>query len=153
MKYNANEIASYIVNKSIEMNCPVSNLKLQKLLYYVQAASLVIRGEVLFKDDIVAWPYGPVVKNVYDKYRIYLSNDIEKQNDCTEIDCDSKELINSVLIGKSIDSAFDMVYTTHGEDPWRETNMYDVIDKESIKKYFLKGENRERIWVAKQNLA
>ena len=42
----------------------LTQMKAMKLLYYMQAASLVIYNEKLFSNDIVAWDYGPVVKEV-----------------------------------------------------------------------------------------
>ena len=47
----------------------ISNLKLQKLLYYAQGAVLAITGSPLFDDDIVAWEHGPVVPTVYHLYK------------------------------------------------------------------------------------
>ncbi len=51
--YKAMDIAQYVVNYSIEKDNPVSNLKLQKLLYYIQDAFLVEKGEPCF--IIVFW--------------------------------------------------------------------------------------------------
>ena len=44
----------------------MTNLRLQKILYFIQAFSLISTGHPLFKEDILAWQYGPVVKEVYD---------------------------------------------------------------------------------------
>ena len=46
---------------------PLTNLRLQKLLYYAQAWSLVVRESELFSDEVEAWRYGPVVPSVYQK--------------------------------------------------------------------------------------
>lgn len=42
----------------------LTQMKAMKLLYYIQAASLVVTGHRMFKDDIVAWRYGPAVESV-----------------------------------------------------------------------------------------
>src|SRR5271165_1232342 len=47
----------------------ISNLKLQKLLYYVQGYHLAFYGSELFPDPIVAWQYGPVVEGVYHNFK------------------------------------------------------------------------------------
>ena len=47
----------------------ITNLKLQKLLYYVQAISLQVFEKLAFKEKIMAWSYGPVVNEVYQKYK------------------------------------------------------------------------------------
>ena len=61
MTYAANDIARYILTLSTpEVGDIISNLKLQKLLYYVQGFHLAIENEPLFMEDIQAWQYGPV---------------------------------------------------------------------------------------------
>lgn len=47
----------------------ITPLKLQKLLYYAQAWSLVFRGKALFYEDIEAWVHGPVIPLVYQRYK------------------------------------------------------------------------------------
>lgn len=147
--YNAMDIAAYVINKSIDNNHPVSNLKLQKLLYYIQAASLVCRNKELFKDDILAWQYGPVVERVYNEYKYYSRyNILDKVNCNVEIDNESTEIIDRVLDAKANFTAYSLVDATHKEKPWIETNLGDVINKESIKEYF--KDNEERIWSRKK---
>ena len=140
--YRADEIAAYIIDKSISDGNPVSNLKLQKLLYYVQAASLLRRNEVLFSDDIVAWRYGPVVKIVYNIYKYYSRDDINERTgqDHSNIDEESREIIDLVLEKKAKCSAIDLVEATHNEQPWIETNLNDVIPISTIREYFSKNE-------------
>lgn len=67
------EISKYIVNYANEKGLDITNLKLQKLLYYVQAAFLLLSEgkEPCFSDKIVAWLHGPVVENVYYEYSKY----------------------------------------------------------------------------------
>jgi uncharacterized phage-associated protein len=65
----ANYIAACIINLSYEKESPVSNLKLQKLLYYAQAWHLAIFKQPLFNDEIEAWVHGPVVPGVFRSYR------------------------------------------------------------------------------------
>ena len=47
----------------------VSNLKLQKIIYFAQAAHLALEDEELFSDEIHAWSYGPVVNKVYHEFK------------------------------------------------------------------------------------
>lgn len=71
----AKTVAAYFIRKSGSMgdgneelsgNNDLTNLKLQKLLYFAQAKHLRDTGEPLFDDDIEAWKYGPVVRGVYN---------------------------------------------------------------------------------------
>lgn len=77
-KYEAIDVARYVVNRSIEIGYPCSNLKLQKLLYFIQRAYLYIYERPCFKDDIEAWKYGPVVPEVYRNFRMFGSTGIPK---------------------------------------------------------------------------
>ena len=65
--YKAMELSTYIVSKCIKEDCPISNLQLQKILYYIQKAFLD-RGDRAFSDNIEAWQFGPVVPNVYRRH-------------------------------------------------------------------------------------
>ena len=62
----------------------ITNLKLQKLLYYAQAWHLAHFGSPLFSDDIEAWQYGPVIKSIYQKYSKFGNQPIK----VTNFDCD-----------------------------------------------------------------
>lgn len=65
--YKALEVAKYIVAKCYNEGKPITNLKLQKILFYIQRAYLK-NGDGAFSDDIQAWMYGPVVSDVYYYY-------------------------------------------------------------------------------------
>lgn len=62
--YNASDVARLCIKICNAKNNPVSNLHLQKILYYLQA-QFMINGTVCFSDPIVAWEYGPAVEKVY----------------------------------------------------------------------------------------
>lgn len=62
--YKAMDLANYIVDKCIKDNVPITNLQLQRILYFVQKDFLK-RGSPAFSDYIEAWEFGPVVPNVY----------------------------------------------------------------------------------------
>lgn len=65
--YKALELAAYVVNKCIDEHQPITNLQLQKILYYIQR-DFLHRGDTAFNDVIEAWQFGPVVPNVYYYY-------------------------------------------------------------------------------------
>ena len=49
----------------------ISNLKLQKLCYYAQGLCLAgFTTGALFDEDIVAWQHGPVIRELWDTYRV-----------------------------------------------------------------------------------
>lgn len=71
VKYSAMDIADYVVKRCAERRQPVSNLQLQKILYYIQLNFFKDFDKCAFSDDIQAWRHGPVVKEVYYKYNIF----------------------------------------------------------------------------------
>lgn len=166
--YNAMDIAQYIINYSIMQENPVSNLKLQKLLYYIQAAFLLEKEEPCFNENIVNWRHGPVVPEVYKKYKKYINQNIEDlQNGYSdlvineEFELEYKKVIfnencidrnDKKIIQKVIDSfididAWSMVEKTHEEDPWKlDSYRDDIIKNKSIEQYFKKNDNRKRIY-------
>lgn len=50
---------------------PITNLKLQKLLYYAQGVFSALTGEFLFEEDFVAWEHGPVIESIYHEFKGY----------------------------------------------------------------------------------
>lgn len=97
--YTAIEVANYIITYEHSQNRSISNLKLQKLLYFVQAQFIRVKDEPCFKDKIVAWSMGSVVLNVYYAYSWYGGMDILELKEGIEITITKKDkaIINEVL--------------------------------------------------------
>lgn len=118
----------------------ISNLKLQKLLYYAQSAFLAIKNEVLFNDKIEAWRHGPVVPRVYDEYKKYGASGIKEYNldvvKCIENDDETRDILINVydLFGEY--SAWGLRNLTHSEEPWRTTPQDNVISCDKMAKTF-----------------
>lgn len=117
----------------------ISNLKLQKLLYYAQGCYLALYDEKLFKDDIVAWQHGPVVEVVYHEYKINHDRGIEEFGNFEEDYSDNQVgLLKTVYETFGQYSAWGLRNMTHNEAPWKETRQGEVIDTNLIKKFFQK---------------
>ena len=73
------DIANYLIYLSEMIGEPLTNMKLQKLLYYCYAWFLVDKNneEQLFDEEIQAWQYGPVIPLVYDVYKIHGADNIQ----------------------------------------------------------------------------
>ena len=85
MAYSVQDIAKWILTRNrLEVQTEdgdyISNLKLQKLLYYSQGCFLALRDEPLFDSPIEAWTYGPVVPEVYHLYKSYGSSAIDSSD-------------------------------------------------------------------------
>ena len=117
--YTALEVAKYTINKCIELGRPISNLQLQKILYYIQGEYMKKNhGEVLFNECIEAWQYGPVVPDVYYEYNIYSASRIIDKQEEIEIAEYNKAIIDEVIVNKSLLRASRLVHDTHKESPW-----------------------------------
>lgn len=141
--YSALSVAKYIIDYS---TTDVSNLKLQKMLYFIQGFALAKLDRPLFPDEIEAWTYGPVVPNVYREYMQYGALPLRGVSVFSEQieDPSIKNFLNSLIDSMSSYSASDLVKMTHvPESPWHKTWMngsgrFSCIPKELIMHYFKK---------------
>lgn len=138
MAYDVKEIAKKIIAKTdIEHGDTISNLKLQKMLYYMQGFHLAFFDTPLFDDEIYAWQYGPVVPSVYNEYKRYNAKAINlPKGDIIRLTDDEETVFNNVYNEYGQFSAVALMNMSHAEMPWKTTKISQVIDKEKIRKYF-----------------
>ena len=116
----------------------ITNLILQKLLYYVQAISLQVFKKIAFKEKIMAWSYGPVVNEVYQKYKENHSNEIKIDGKVKKISSGLEKVINEVIDSYGSMEANKLIDFTHEEEPWKNTEINKEIKTDIIKEYFNK---------------
>lgn len=117
----------------------ISNMKLQKLLYYAQGTSLALNRQPLFDENILAWQHGPVVAEVYHVFSKYGRNGItftDELKPCEEYSPEEVNVLEEVYAYFGQYSAWKLRNMTHEETPWRETPKNGIISRESICKYF-----------------
>lgn len=140
--YSALDVAKYIIWYCKEEEYSISNLKLQKLLYFVQAQFLVVTGHPIFNEKIEAWDFGPVVPEVYQHFKLWGSSEIPRivaNQANNKILIKDQEVIDEILGVCAPYSANTLVDITHHQDPWQDAyKKYrnNVITKKSIKEYF-----------------
>lgn len=78
--YHPLYVANYIITFCHENGLDLNNLKLQKILYYLQAQSLVENDSPLFEESLQKWKYGPVVPSVYHEYKKEGASNISVEN-------------------------------------------------------------------------
>lgn len=140
MGFKALDIARKILSRvDVEHGDTISNLKLQKLLYFVQGFHLASYGQALFEEDMIAWTYGPVVPKVYDTYKKYRRRDINTAGITDEVELKPQEeaLFGKVYLEYSRYSAVALMQMTHTAGPWRNHNVGEVLPKDEIRNYFL----------------
>lgn len=140
MVYDVMDIANKILAKpNSECEELISNMKLQKLLYYMQGFHLAYFGTPLFDDRIEAWYYGPVVPSVYDHFSKYKSQGIMPEKDKTiTLSEDEERLFDEVYKVYGEYSAIGLMNMTHSEMPWKSTatGKGNVISREKMRKFF-----------------
>ena len=112
---NVHDVAAYILQK----RGPMSAMKLQKLVYYSQAWSLVWEDRPLFDDKIQAWANGPVVRALYDEHKGMFKVESWPRGNAESLTSTDVATIETVLDFYADDTAQQLSDLTHGEDPWR----------------------------------
>lgn len=145
MPHKASDIAKTFVSlTNPELGDYLSNLKLQKLLYYAQGLHLAMYHSALFEEQIYAWQHGPVVPSVYHEFKEFqgaINNPPNWSNDyLTERELEFLKEVYEVF-GQF--SAFKLVEMTHNEPPWKSTTINSEITHPKLKRYFLTQVNSD----------
>lgn len=109
------ELAKYVLNRCIDDDYPISNLQLQKILYYIQKKYLQEIGKSAFEDEIEAWQFGPVVSSVYSSFCGFGGNPIFICPKTDEVKDEMKIIIDPVIYSKRVMNPWDLVRETHEE--------------------------------------
>lgn len=140
-RVRAIDVADYILKKL----GPMSAMKLQKLVYYSQAWTLVWTDKELFPDEIEAWADGPVVRALYNKHRGHFR--LSKGffgGEPDRLSEDQKDAVKKVLSFYGDKDAQWLSNLTHIEDPWKNARKgldsgdrgNKIISQESIMSYY-----------------
>lgn len=150
--YDVNLVADYVIlrlNSDEKVN--LINLKLQKLLYYLQAWSLGINQKPFLTCSFEAWVHGPVSRELYDRFKSSHSlysfitvSDVVNENPETAIEQDDIEFINYILDNYAGYSGAEMESMTHKEAPWLEArrgyapmqSCDNTISEETMQNYY-----------------
>jgi uncharacterized phage-associated protein len=133
--YSAMTIAKWFVAWATSEEADLSNLKLQKLLYYAQGWHLAQTGQALFGDRMQAWSHGPVVPDVYHSFKQFKTADVRLEDEDPFVWSDVDKKTSQFLI---------RVWNTYGEfGAWRLRNM--THEEAPWKNHFRDGERNIEI--------
>lgn len=123
MVYKAMDVARMVIALTDEEHGDlITNLKLQKLLFYLQGFWLAEYGEPLFAERVEAWAYGPVVPEIYHAFKRYGRDpfNIEKEGKPIDFATDERrDFFLNVYDTFSSYSASALMRMTHEEAPWK----------------------------------
>lgn len=142
MAYNVIDIANKILAQASNSEAEelICNMKLQKMLYYMQGFHLAFFETPLFEEEIEAWMYGPVVPPVYETFKSNGNAGISFNKEPIKLSPDEEALFNEVYRVYGAYSAIGLMNLTHSETPWKSvtTGVGNIIKKEVMKEYFKK---------------
>lgn len=142
--YEVLDISTYIIHKYWCNGSTITNLKLQKILYYIQGYALRQNNDCAFPESIYKWPFGPVVPEAYFAYNKYRAQNLPEPS-LTQLspilkkfkfDKSLTQIIDSVIKKSFPYSAAKMVDMTHQEDPWKNATDSEIISSNAILAYF-----------------
>lgn len=136
---NAKQLSADVITYANQCGFPVTNLKLQKTLYYLQGYYAKTCGEELFLEEIEHWPYGPVVPTVYFEYCSFGANaiSIPLSDEPFGGFCAEEKNVLKAVVDKCLSlTARELVGKTHKEFPWKSTQASEIIPFNAILHYF-----------------
>lgn len=136
---SAKRLAYDVVSYANERHSRVTNLKLQKMMYYLQGYYAKQFEDALFEDEIVHWPYGPVVPTVYFEFCQFGAAEIQIAPVDQPFADYSK--VEKQLLKRVVEACLEMptsilVEKTHSETPWKIASDRDIIPFDSIMEFF-----------------
>ena len=131
--------AAYLCTIRDEDDDAFTHMKLQKILYYAQGIAAAVFGALMFRDPILAWEHGPVVRKVYDAYTTHGKNVIPRPLDFdpTAVDARARVILERVYADKGRFTAGALRAMTHSERPWATTPQNDEIPIAVIREFFV----------------
>ncbi|MBO5967814.1 MAG: DUF4065 domain-containing protein [Clostridia bacterium] len=118
MTYNVLDVARYIITYCNRNSRPISNLKLQKMLYYAWVDYFKETNIPLYTEAICAWQFGPVVPEVYYEFCSFAGLPIEREYD-VQLDVSDIPIVNAILNRYINTSVSELVNRTHEKNsPW-----------------------------------
>lgn len=132
---DALDVAQYILEK----HGPMTAMKLQKLVYYSQAWSIVWDDFELFPEEIEAWKNGPVVRQLWEDHRGKYHVDQIERGRSRNLNAEQNATVDEILKFYGHRSAQWLSDLTHMEDPWKDAwaqGENTIITKEALAEYY-----------------
>jgi uncharacterized phage-associated protein len=154
--HDSRGIANLVLDVADDLNVGVTNLQLQKVLYFVWGEYYRMFNVDLFKENFSAWEYGPVIPDIYHSFKIFgnrnISNRISKidfrngSSSKIELSITKSEfdfLISSINLYVKVSAGMLVDWSHHDSGPWAQvwnhtgpSNPGMIIPFEAIRRYF-----------------
>lgn len=139
MGYDAVDIGRTTVRLSLDNSLWLTNLKLQKLLYFAWIEYFRTEKKALFDDDFEAWKYGPVVPSVYYDFWQYAGSTIAfAKTPSVDVDQSTKDFLLKMLEEYKDCDAYELIDRSHKTAAWKDN--YVTGMKRKIPRSSMEGE-------------
>ncbi len=156
MTVDGRAVANFVLDYCLSKGRPITNLSLQKIVYFCHVRSLVCLDRPLIRQNFEAWQFGPVLQYLYREFKDFQDNPITgraKRLDPStgsmyvveyHFDKETESLLDETVDFYSRISAGDLVRLSHAPGgPWERTwnhagavNPGMKINNDAIKKYY-----------------
>lgn len=153
--YTSSEIANFFLEQG-KKDKQMTQMKLNKLVYFAQGWYLAINDAPLFDEEVQAWQHGPVIPSLYHEFKHFGAHQITPKTHSIQwndedglyyktirtADTETKTILNKIwsLFGKY--DGWELRNLTHKEDtPWSKADksyFHSVIKKDDIKDFYTK---------------
>lgn len=142
---SAKVVAQFVTEYCIKKHKPVTNVMLNKILYFIQAEFLVSKNEPCFPEKILAMPDGPVVPIVFEHYKLWGDDEIASNGVSIDLSIPSFTSLDTGMISLVIDTVLahtdeELVEIIHNQTPWHDAYYnktgHGVISNQSLKDFF-----------------
>lgn len=122
MTYDGRAVANFVLEVAEREGLPLSNLSLQKVLFFCHAWHLVETGQPLIKQEFEAWKHGPVLQYIYRQFKDYESHPIKARAKALNPLTGASEVVQHRLDTDTIER-LERIIAFYGKlEPW------DLVD-------------------------
>lgn len=138
------QVSNFLLVNSGETGEVLTNLKLQKLLYYSQAWFLALNERPIFDEEFQAWVHGPVLPSQYFRFSEFRWKPITEEVSSPDLTDEVSSHLCEVLEIFGVETAVSLEHMTHDEMPWKRARgdlqphepSKAVIRKEWMKEFY-----------------
>lgn len=124
--YNAVDIAVALLKIAADKGKTLTQMQLQKLVYVAHGMSLAARNLPMIKQQVNAWQYGPVIPDIYHRFKAYGSlaipvADLPENQQSLKLDQESVEILTEVVDSLADYSGGQLSELSHrAGSPWHK---------------------------------
>ena len=158
MSLDGRAVANFVLDFCDAKDRKITNMSLQKVVYFCNVWSLIELDRPLLKHQFEAWQYGPVLQYLYREFKEFENQPIDRRATRIDPKNGNKEIVpyefdseTEALLRRIVDfysrlTASDLVRLSHAEGgPWEEVwNHHDAVSpgmkikESSIANYYSK---------------